>query len=86
MKTNIYSVLDLKTGVFCTPFFMLTDEAAIRDFSHAASDLNTTVGRHPADFTLYRIGSFQDVTGLITTEPSLVPLGVAAAFKSSIGE
>jgi len=80
MKLNVYSVLDTKTGIFCRPFFMPNDAAALRDLQFAAADLSTDVGRYPSDFNLFRIGSFQDVTGLITPEPAPVSLGLASTL------
>jgi len=66
MQTNAYSIRDVKADVFHAPFFLPTDGAATRAFSDVANDINTQIGRHPADFTLYHIGSFDDATGQLT--------------------
>lgn len=65
MKTNAYSIRDVKADVFHAPFFLPTDGAATRAFSDVANDLTTQIGRHPADFTLFHIGSFDDATGYL---------------------
>jgi len=80
MQTNIYSVFDSKAQTFCRPFFSNNDQTAMRDFASAANDHNLDIGRHPTDFTLFRLGSFQDVTGLITIEATPVSLGLASSF------
>ena len=72
MQTNLYSVFDNKSGVFCKPFVSINDATAIRDFAHAAASPSTEISRFPNDFCLYRLASFQDVTGVITPEPTLV--------------
>ena len=58
-----YSVYDEKVSTFGTPFFAATNPAAIRMFTDLANDPNTTVGRHPEDFTLYHVGQFDDSSG-----------------------
>lgn len=66
MHVNAYSIRDVKADVFHAPFFLPTDGAATRAFSDVANDTNTQIGRHPADFTLYHVGSFDDSNGLLT--------------------
>lgn len=78
MQTFLYSVFDNKAKVFCRPFVCLTDDAALRDFHYAALHQDSDISRHPNDFCLYRIGAFQDVTGLLVPEPALVNLGLAS--------
>lgn len=68
MQTFAYSVYDNKALVYGLPFFGVTDGFAVRAFTELANDLNTTVGRHPSDFSLFCVGSYEDQTG------ALVPL------------
>lgn len=74
MLLQAYSILDLKTGAFNVPFFMSHEAMAVRACVDLAQDATTTVGRHPADFTLYWIGSFDDQTGYLDpmTKPQAV--------------
>lgn len=71
MLLNSYSIYDNKALVYAAPFFAINDGHAVRSFSDLANDLNTTVGRHPGDFSLYCIGSFSDSNGSLEV---LVPL------------
>lgn len=64
MKTNMYCVFDSKAAVYGVPFFMVNDAMAIRSFGDLANDDRTLVGKHPEDFTLYRVGYFDDSTGV----------------------
>lgn len=61
----VFSLYDLKTGAYSTPFFMNHPGEAMRACVDLATDRNTTVGRHPADFALHKIGTFDQSTGLL---------------------
>lgn len=63
MITNAYTIYDRKALNYSPPFFAVADGAALRSFQDLANDLNTTVGRHPADFVLYACGAFDDAAG-----------------------
>lgn len=60
---QVYSILDLKAGAFCTPFFLTNDNLARRAFGDAVLDSSTGVNKHPEDYNLYRIGEFDDNSG-----------------------
>ncbi|WNK12408.1 MAG: nonstructural protein [Microvirus sp.] len=63
MLLNAYTVYDNKALNYSPPFFVNTDGAAVRMFADIANDMGTNVGRHPADFSLFCIGSFSDSDG-----------------------
>lgn len=63
MILRAYSLLDVKALQYNPPFFQTTDAVAIRALRDLVNDLNTTVGRHPSDFKLYCIGTYDDATG-----------------------
>lgn len=65
MHLNAYSVYDNKALVYGVPFFAPTDGAAVRSFRDLANDPNTTVGRHPSDFSLFSVGSYDDAKGTL---------------------
>ena len=58
----VFSIYDEKAEVFNTPFFQRAEPEAIRAFADLAVDPNTLIGRHPADFSLYYIGEYNDHT------------------------
>lgn len=62
----IYSVRDLK-GDFYAPRIEQNDDSAIRWFSMTVNTPETLTNFAPADFQLFRIGSFDSETGLITS-------------------
>lgn len=68
MKLNVYTIYDVATGAYMRPFFQQADGQALRSFSDIALDADHEIGKHPADYTLYRIGSFNDTTGKLEGE------------------
>lgn len=80
MILNVYAIFDDKSKVFSRPFFCLNHGVAVRSFSQLANDKATEVGRHPADFSLHHIATFDDALGVFDDEDGLTNLGLAAAF------
>jgi len=68
MLLKAYTIYDVKALVYHPPFFKPQDGAALRDFSDLCNDTNTTVGRHPADYILYRLGNYSDTNGTFESE------------------
>lgn len=83
MITRVFAVLDSKVGTFAQPFFAATTASALRSFGAAAMDPNSMLGKHPSDFTLYELGSFDDETGFFES-PKPVPLGTAQAVLANL--
>lgn len=83
MQINVFSVYDSKAEFYGTPFFMPTVNSAIRAFSDLANDRSTTIFKHPGDFTLFHIGTFDDRQGIVSPLKVLVNLGLALNFVSS---
>ncbi len=68
MKLNAYTIYDVASGVYMRPFFSQADGQAIRSFKDISTDADHEIGKHPEDYTLYRIGTFNDTTGKMTGE------------------
>lgn len=58
MRVNCYSIFDLKSLTYGTPFFSLNESVARRDFGDLTREPSSTVFRHPEDFRLFHIGFF----------------------------
>ena len=69
MKMNLYSIFDTKSGVFDRPFCAVSDGAATRAFGDMCKEPESVIGKHPDDFALYRVGSWNNVDAQITVEP-----------------
>lgn len=60
---NVYAVKDELTGKFLQPIFMENDEVALRWFKYVIN--NTEMWKYNAAmYSLYNIGTFNDVEGL----------------------
>jgi hypothetical protein len=91
MMQKVFSVLDTKLATFGRPWFHMTDASAIREFSDAVNDGSNVQNqwyRHPEDFSLYCVGSFDDQSGeLIPCLPlSLVTASAVFRYTPSSGE
>lgn len=60
MKTVVMASYDKKARVFMKPFFVSHQDVGVRAFKDAVNDQATEIGRNPEDFTLYRLGTFDD--------------------------
>lgn len=66
MKNIIFSIYDQKAKAYLTPFFAVTEGLAIRMFSGTINTEDNYISKNPEDFTLYKIGEFDDSNGTIT--------------------
>jgi len=63
MILTAYTIYDRKALQYHAPFFMVADGAAVRAFTDLVNDTNTNIGRHPADYVLFRCGAYDDSNG-----------------------
>lgn len=67
MKKTYYAVYDKKAEMFSQPFLEIKDGTAIR----AVQDIvinhkDHAFAKHPSDFSLHRLGEFDEGTGKLT--------------------
>lgn len=79
MEQIIYSIFDDKAVMYCRPFFLQSVGLALRSFADICKDRESQIAHHPADFKLYKLGTFNDNTGSIT--PLAIPEFVASASE-----
>lgn len=65
MLINVYSIFDNKAGAYMQPFFFQAHGQAVRAFSDLSNDQNSMCGKHPADYTLYHVGVFDDQKAIL---------------------
>lgn len=83
MKLNFYSIYDVATGAYMRPFLMPADAAAERAFKGLALDAEHDIGKHPEDYTLFKVGIFDDNTGqIIAFDPEKVVTALALVSAS----
>lgn len=78
MKVNMYVIFDTKAKFYNKPFYLQNDNVALRAFTDLANDETTDVFKHPTDFQLYKVGTYDDVTATIVSNP---PIHMANAHE-----
>lgn len=63
MVTHAFAFFDRKGGFFSTPFFFPVTPMAMRAAADLAQDARTTIGQHPADYDLFKLGLYDDASG-----------------------
>lgn len=66
MITNVYAMRDSMQG-FLQPTFDLNDNLAKRNFTFALTRKDTLLYARKQDFDLFKIGSYDSDTGLLTS-------------------
>jgi len=80
MELKIFSIYDSKAAAYLTPFFLPRTEMAIRAFVGCLKESDHQFAKHPEDFTLFQVGSFDPNTAKFTDlkESVTVITGLAA--------
>lgn len=80
MISQIVSIFDVAASAFSRPVFVGTVGLGVRSFTDEVNrpGPNNEVNRHPADFSLYHLGHFDDSVGLFVLLAS--PVLVCRAF------
>lgn len=80
MKLLVFAIFDGAAGAYLRPMFVPSNGMAIRAFQGEANDPKSMIYKHPDQFTLFEIGTYDDNTGSLE---SIVPksVGNAVQFK-----
>lgn len=82
MKTKIFAIHDAKVGSYMQPFFMQSAGQALRSWGTSINDPSTLFCTHPADFTLFELGTYDDETGMVLAHEIKINLGTALELKT----
>lgn len=63
MKHKIFTIFDSKANAFLTPFYLPEQGMAARTFADCINSDTHQFSKHPADYTLYCTGEWDDKTG-----------------------
>ncbi len=72
MIRRVFTVYDNKAEMFMTPFFEITKGQAIRAFQDVTHNKDHAFNRHPDDYALFDLGTYDDNSGQFTNNK--VPL------------
>lgn len=65
MIHKIFTIYDEKAKAYYPPFYLHQTGMAVRIFSDMVNDPQNKINKHPSDYTLFDIGTFNDNTALI---------------------
>lgn len=80
MIVRLYSLYDKRTQLFSSPFAAVNDDTAVRMVYGLLNDRSTTVAQYPEDYDMWRLGMFDDASGLVSDRDT-EKLGNIAFFK-----
>jgi len=75
MNHQLFSVYDTKAEVYTPPFFVPTLGIATRAFSDCVNSADHQFGKHPQDYTLFKLGTFDDNTAHLELLPAPQSIG-----------
>lgn len=81
MVLTIVSIFDSATQAYSRPVFVQSSGVAIRSFTDEVNrnEPNNEMIRHPGDFSLFLLGTFDDATGVFECQQPLPQLLVQAS-------
>lgn len=82
MIYEVFSVFDEKADAFLPPFILPRIAQAKRVFADCVNSDDHQFGAHPSDYTLFRLGQFDDAAGQFLLERSKQSLGNGVEFLS----
>ena len=83
MRLHIFAIYDSAAGAYMRPFFTRSDPEALREFGNLCNNADHPIGAHPEDYSLCRIGSWDDVSGHINGEKPVTLRTALEAYAQS---
>lgn len=68
MEVNMYSLYDTKAKAFLQPFFTANTDLALRMVETSMNEGKQVFCKHPEDFSLWFVATFDDLTGQMDTD------------------
>lgn len=85
MILKMFSLYDGAAGFYQDPFTARADGEVLRDLGKIAQDPKAgQLHQHPADFTLFKIGEYDNNTGMVTMYETKVNLGTVLDIKNRV--
>lgn len=81
MKLNIYTIFDRAAKAFVPPFYQKQDGEAIRSFEDAINLPGHPMFTHPEDYTLYKLGVFDDEKAAVYIDPEMTKIAAGLTLK-----
>ncbi len=82
MLHQVFTVYDQKAEAYLPPFFFTTLGQAIRAFADSTNDPNHMFNKHPEDYTLFVLGTYDDGNAAFTSHVTPTSMGTALEHKT----
>lgn len=86
MLLKMFSVYDSKVGAYMKPFYLRSAAEAIREMTDAIVEPKCVFYKHPEDYCLFEVGTFDELTGDFNIYEARVSLGSLIEFKPNTGD
>jgi len=80
MKLEMFAVYDIKARAYLPPFFLPRREMAARIFGECINSKDHQFGRHPADYTLFHLGTYDDENASIELQHAPHSMGAGVEY------
>lgn len=81
MMLSLFAVFDAAVGTYSPPMAYRSLGQAVRQFQQEARNPDSAVGRSLKDYSLFRVGAYDDNSGLVI--PEQAPVSVMAALEAA---
>lgn len=81
---KVFTIYDSKAAAYLPRFIQTATGLALRQFEEATHRSDTPIGKHPADFTLFEVGTWDEQTDATTTLKAKINLGTALEIKEPL--
>lgn len=83
MLHNVFTIFDEKARAYLPPFFLPEDGMAIRTFSDCVNAKDHQFAAHPHDYTLFKIGTWDNNIAFLETFNAPQSLGNGVEFVTT---
>lgn len=81
MKYKVYSIYDVQAEIFQRPIFAVAEGEALRAFIDIAGSAEHAISKHPADYSLFYVGTWNDSNGEMIDDVSKCVLTGIEAYQ-----
>lgn len=81
--TKLISIYDSKAELYSYPMIIRSSGEALRLIAADSLNPETKLARHPADFTVFEIGEFDEHTGRVTQHPANINIGAVVELQAA---
>lgn len=86
MKVIVVAVFDRAMSAFNRPFYVQARGLAVRSFADEVNRPDGELGKHPADYELWQLGTWDDETGEFEGFKSKSRIALGSDFVRKDGE